>query len=76
MWLMNNNGMVMSALGVGNVPLNWVVAGVGDFNGDGKSDILWVNTVSGELLVWLMNGAAAIGGGTPGTRRPRGKFKA
>ena len=29
--------------------------GVGDFNGDGKADILWQND-SGQAAVWLMNG--------------------
>ena len=27
----------------------------GDFNGDGKSDILWLNT-NGQAAIWLMNG--------------------
>ena len=28
----------------------------GDFNGDGKSDILWRNTATGAVGMWLMNG--------------------
>jgi FG-GAP-like repeat len=27
-----------------------------DFNGDGKSDILWQNTSTGQRLIWIMNG--------------------
>jgi hypothetical protein len=27
-----------------------------DFNGDGKADILWQNTSTGQRLIWLMNG--------------------
>ena len=27
-----------------------------DFNGDGKSDILWQNTSTGQRVIWLMNG--------------------
>jgi hypothetical protein len=34
--------------------------GVGDFNGDGKPDILWRNTSTGQNLVWYMNGAKEI----------------
>jgi hypothetical protein len=31
-----------------------------DFNGDGKSDILWRNTTSGDLGIWLMNGTQTL----------------
>src|SRR6266496_312650 len=31
-----------------------------DFNGDGKSDILWQNSVTGERVIWLMNGTSLI----------------
>jgi hypothetical protein len=27
-----------------------------DFNGDGKADIVWQNTVTGDRSIWLMNG--------------------
>src|SRR5438270_13189590 len=30
-----------------------------DLNGDGKTDIVWRNTVSGQTVAWLMNGTAA-----------------
>jgi hypothetical protein len=29
-----------------------------DFNGDGKSDIVWQNTSTGARAIWLMNGAS------------------
>ena len=28
-----------------------------DFNGDGKADILWENTTSGDRYIWFMNGS-------------------
>src|SRR5438067_154680 len=34
-----------------------------DFNGDGKSDISWINSSTGEKLMWFMNGGAVLGGG-------------
>ena len=36
---------------------SWQVAQIGDFNGDGKADILWRNTVSGAMQDWTMNGS-------------------
>ena len=32
----------------------------GDFNGDGKQDILWRNTQTGEIRIWYMNGSAIL----------------
>src|SRR2546422_8871852 len=34
----------------------WQVQALGDLDGDGKADILWRNTVTGENYIWLMNG--------------------
>jgi len=31
------------------------------------SDVLWYNTGSGQLVVWLINSATVIGGGSPGS---------
>src|SRR5262249_9589840 len=38
-----------------------------DFNGDTRSDILWRNDTTGQLVIWLLNGTSVIGGGSPGT---------
>jgi len=43
--------------------LNWKVVGIGDFDGDGKADILWRNASTGENYVYLMNGTAIAGEG-------------
>jgi hypothetical protein len=28
----------------------------GDFNGDGKADLVWRNTATGQHAIWLMDG--------------------
>jgi len=68
---MNGTSMSSAAtlLGAGNGA--WTVAGVGDLNGDGKSDIVWRNASTGQVTGWLMNGttmsswATLLGAGTP-----------
>ena len=32
-----------------------------DFNGDGKTDILWRNSATNQVGIWLMNGASYLG---------------
>jgi len=39
----------------GNVSTTWSIVGTGDFNGDGKDDILWRHT-SGDTVIWFTNG--------------------
>jgi hypothetical protein len=59
-WLMTTSGtqvQVSSTTDLGVVPTSWSVALTGDFNGDGKSDILWRNS-NGDTSIWYMNGTA------------------
>ena len=70
------NGMTPWASAVPyTIPLAWGIKGVGDFDGDGKADIVWRNDTTGQVAFWLMNGMAisASGGGglVPPPPRPR-----
>ncbi len=56
---------VTQAGGVGAAPTVWNIIETGDFNGDGKSDLLWQDG-SGNVAIWFMNGtqvsqAAGVG---------------
>ena len=44
---------------------NFKAISSGDFNGDGKSDILWQDTVTGNVVVSEMNGANILAQSTP-----------
>ncbi len=39
------------------VPLAWQIAGARDLDGDGKADLVWRNTQTGDVSAWLMDGA-------------------
>ena len=58
-----NNAVVTGVDYVSPTPNDgWRVVGVGDFNGDGKSDLLFQNQTTGQLVVWYMNGYLDQGG--------------
>ena len=39
---------------------NWIMVGMGDFNGDGQPDILWQHQATGSLSAWMMNGTNLV----------------
>src|SRR5687768_7213264 len=52
------------------VNYEWQIAGVADFDGDAKADILMRNILSGELSVWYMNGAEVVDAPLLATSKP------
>jgi hypothetical protein len=51
--VVNSNGMIPTTFGV--------VDGLADFNGDGKSDLLWHDPSTGQVAFWTMNGTQVAG---------------
>jgi hypothetical protein len=56
--LINGTFLTPSAL----TDTRWGMAGTGDFNLDGRPDILWRHSTSGEIVVWFMNGSVLTAG--------------
>jgi FG-GAP-like repeat len=58
LWTMNGTTALSKDLATPypSVDNSWKISGTSDFNGDGKSDILWRNT-DGSVETWLMNGS-------------------
>jgi hypothetical protein len=48
---------------------DWQVKATGDFNGDGKSDILWQGS-DGTPAIWLMNGLTVLSNSPAGSFNP------
>jgi hypothetical protein len=44
----------------------WVIDGLGDYDGSGRAGILWRNTSTEQVYIWLMNGATLTSSGSPG----------
>ena len=64
----------MHALSVGtagsfNPGPSWQIKGSGDFNGDGRDDILWQGS-DGTPAIWLMDGMHALSVGAAGSFNP------
>jgi hypothetical protein len=62
LWLLNANGAFQ---GVVDLPAmtnsDLSVQATGDFNGDGKNDLVWRNQATGQTFIWWMNGTQYAG---------------
>jgi hypothetical protein len=60
-WYMDGDGGISNiAILNSDVDTNWQISGVGDFNNDGNTDILWRHMPSGSVAVWYMNGGGSL----------------
>jgi hypothetical protein len=41
---------------------DWKIVGVGDYNGDGITDVLWNDPWTGQVAAWLLNGHGTVVG--------------
>ena len=60
-WQMNGTEVVASPqVGTINAAAGWRYAGTGDFDGDGKTDLLMLNDTTHGVAVWQMNGGQVL----------------
>ncbi len=67
-WLMSGASRVGAAQPISGAPTlstNWKVAATGDFNADGRPDLIWRNYTSQKLVVWTMDGTTKLGNLVP-----------
>jgi hypothetical protein len=66
MWLMDGTTVLPESGPLPDVAnTKWVVAGTRDFDGDGRSDILWHHKVTANNSMWLMDGITVLPGTGP-----------
>ncbi len=60
-WYLDGNGAQIGAaiLSLSPIDTGWGIAGVADFTGDGKADILWRHSTAGLTSLWQMDGVIA-----------------
>ena len=61
-WLMGRTGSISGSYLQPSrcADMRWQIRGVRDLNGDGHPDILWRHLGTGDIYVWLMNGAVRV----------------
>lgn len=59
-WFMNGSQLQQSEFLLPDLTpdLDWNIVGAGDFNSDGKKDLVWQHRSTGMIGVWFMNGRA------------------
>jgi hypothetical protein len=65
-----NGATITSSASLVTVPGPWQIEGVGDFNSDGKPDILWRQAGTGDVEVRYMNGVNITSSAYLGTVPP------
>ena len=56
-WTIDGNfNLGFSSYGTVSPNSGWIMAGLDDFNGDGRSDLIWQNIYSNQTRTWLMYG--------------------
>jgi hypothetical protein len=75
-WLMNRtHQMSVGDIVPKNPGANWQAVGVADIDRDGYADIVFQNSVSGDIYVWFLRGPTVIGGNYLPAKNPGAGWK-
>ncbi|WP_051383257.1 NF038122 family metalloprotease [Bradyrhizobium sp. WSM3983] len=67
-WEMNGTKVTANPqIGTINAGAGWAFAGTGDFDGDGKTDLLLLNSTTNGVAIWKMNGTQVMANPQIGT---------
>ena len=58
-WEMNNGAILKTPKAIA-LSRQWTIVGTGDFNGDGFTDILLHDSLTGAVAIWLMNNGVMV----------------
>ncbi len=62
-WFMNGATRLSSEISSVVIPdANWQIRGAGDFDGNGQTDWVWRNSVTGQNSIWFLNGVQPLSG--------------
>jgi hypothetical protein len=62
LWFMLGTQVIGSQSIVPTPDVGWNVVGTGDFNQDGKPDMVFQNQTTGKIVIWFMDGPYFLGG--------------
>jgi FG-GAP-like repeat len=61
-WFMSGSAVSSNPVFQSAGDARWVIAAVGENNGDGKGDLFWRNDLTGDCVFWNMDGTTYLGG--------------
>ncbi|RYG13610.1 MAG: VCBS repeat-containing protein, partial [Burkholderiales bacterium] len=60
MYMLLGNGASFTSYSLGIGGVGWKVAGSGDINGDGRTDVIWHNSTTNQHGYWLMGPSGGV----------------
>jgi hypothetical protein len=64
-WLLDGSTIKATQPLSDSLDSNWMLVGRGDFNTDGKPDLVWQHRTEGWVSLWYMDGTVRIGAASP-----------